>query len=63
MSTRCPESQGRGNRKRGWGRQMDAEMAGEVVNKDFSVLVMESQGEGADGKGGKGLMEKEGDGV
>ena len=42
---------------------MDAEMAGEVVNKDFSVLVMESQGEGAEGKGGKGLMEKEGDGV
>lgn len=48
----CPESQGVGNRKRGWGRQMDAEMAGGVVNKDFSVLVMESQGEG-------GLMERE----
>ena len=33
---------------------MDAEMAGEVVNKDFSVLVMESQVEGADGNWGWG---------
>ena len=38
---------------------MDAEMAGEVVNKDFSVLVMESQGEGADGKGGRGGVDAE----
>lgn len=59
MSTRCPESQGGDNHKRGWGRQMDAKMAGEVVNKDLLVLVMESQGEGADGKGGRGGVDAE----
>ena len=55
MSTRCPESQEGDNHKRGWGRQMDAEMAGEVVNKDLSVLVWNAKG--------KGLMEREGEAV